>query len=63
MYEPCVAALSERLLMLLTPWFPEVHALDGWQESAWEQSAVLPQLQREGDREAPAVMALGPVRT
>ncbi len=35
MYEPYVAALSERLLMPLPPWILRSDAIDNWKTSAW----------------------------
>src|SRR5579864_3811255 len=35
MYEPYVAALSERLLMPVGAWVPAKHIVDNWRTSAW----------------------------
>jgi hypothetical protein len=38
-YEPCVSALADRLLMPLPPWLPPRGAKDGWRVTAWRTEA------------------------
>jgi len=39
MYEPFVAALSERFLLELPPFVPATETADNWQRSAWMKRA------------------------
>lgn len=48
LYEPYVTSLSRFLLMPLPQWLPSKKALDNWQKSAWERSALVKTVQDTG---------------
>jgi hypothetical protein len=37
MYEPCMNALANHLLVSLPPWIPASERSDNWQTTAWEE--------------------------